>query len=178
MTVFNRVLAFLVSIALAALAVVVTVEVVAVALDKTPVLFDWRPAYDQGFTSTWTDTPVRAICIGLIALGLLILLSQLAPRKPSRLGMKSDVPGLTVGVTRHGLAASAESAAESVDGIGRSTAKVGKRKVAVSARSRHTDEASAKQLEGAVKAAVAVRFDRLKLSRQPKIKVSVRPRKG
>lgn len=178
MTILNRVLAFLVSIALAALAVIVTVEVVAVALDTQPVLFDWRPAYDQGFTSTWTDSPVRAICIGLIVLGILILLSQLAPRKPSRLAMQSDVPGLDVGVTRHGLAASAESAAESVDGIGRSSATVSKRKVTVSARSRHTDTASARQLEDAVKAAVAVRFDRLQLARQPKIKVSVTPRKG
>lgn len=178
MTVVNRVLALLLSIALAALAVVVAVEVVAVALNKAPTLFDWRPTYDRGFTDRWSDTPVRAICIGLIVLGALLLLSQLAPRKPSRLAMRTEVPGLDVGVTRHGLAASAESAAETVDGIGHSNAKVKKRKVVVSARSRHADAASAKQLEDAVKAAVAVRFDRLQLAQQPKIKVSVAPRKG
>ncbi len=178
MTVVNRVLALALSLAVAALAIVVAVEVVSVALDKQPVLFDWRPTYDRGLRSVWTDTPVRAICIGLIVLGVVLLVLQLVPRRPSRLALQTEVPGLEVGVTRHGLASTAESAAESVDGIGESTARVKKRRVVVRARSRAIDTASARQLEDGVKAAIAVRLDRLQLARQPRIKVSVAPRKG
>lgn len=177
MRLIDRLLSPLLAVAVTVLAVVVVVEVAALAFGSGPVWVDWTGAYQQGVDRTWRDGPVRAVCAGLAAAGLLLLLAQLKPRRPSHLPVRSSLSGVDARVTRHGLTTAARTAATGVDGVSRATVRLRRGSIRVRARSRLGDREQARALSGPVEQAVSARVDRLELARRPRVRVRVQPRK-
>lgn len=176
MRLVNRVLSPLLAVALAVLAVLVGVEVVAAAVGAGPVWVDWPAASEAAGDRPWNDGVVRAVCGALAVVGLLLLLAELKPRRPSHLPVRSTLPGVEARVTRHGLLVAARTAATGVDGVSRASARIRRRSIQVTASSRHADRDQARALSGPVQQAVTERVDRLELARRPTVRVRVQPR--
>lgn len=178
MRVIERLLSLLLALALIVGAVVLAVEVGYALLDKPPALVPWRGLYERGTTSAWDTAPVRLVAAAVLLLGLLLLVGELKPRRPSRLAMRRQTEGVDTAVTRRGLRSTLVRAALEVDGISAATAKVGRRRARVSATSRLGDKAAAAALSSAVAGRAQARLDALQLARPPKLRTHVAPRRS
>jgi hypothetical protein len=174
----DRVLAPLLALLVAAAAVVLAVEVVAVAVGTGPIWVDWTSAYQQGAERSWQDGTVRLLCAGLLVLGLALLLAELKPRRPARLPLRTTLADLDAAVSRHGLASTARTAAMQVDGVGSTSVRVRRRSVRIAARARYRDAERARALRDPIHQAVATRLERLELARPVKVRVRVTSRRS
>ena len=175
---FNRPLAFLLAAALGFAAVMVVIEVVALAVDAKPVLFDWPTWYSWAERTVWIATVVRVWSIVLVAAGALLLLVELKPARSTRVHLDSSEPATDAAMTRKGLAGAARGAAEDVDGITKAAVVTSGRKVTVTARSAGSDRSAADALQGPVTAAVTAELDSLGLTRTPRVRVKVSPKEA
>ena len=167
----NRVLAVVVALALIALATLVPVEIARAALGRPPWLVPWEQWRSTLAATTWQDGWVRAVLIGLVVLGLLLLLAQLKPRRPTTLALQQLTADVAAGTTRRSLQQSLSHAATAVDGVARASAKAGRRRVTVTATPRLRDTTG---LEEQVRRSVTTRLDGLQLAQAPKLTVRVR----
>lgn len=117
----TRLVAALAALALVALGVLVSVEVIANWAGEGFVVFpgDWP---DQLRATEWSDRIVRAVVLGLGGLGLLLILVAVWPRPP--LTVDADVPGLRV--ERYGLERSLRHRLDRVEGVSKSKVRVGR----------------------------------------------------
>ena len=167
----NRLLSVVVALALIALAVVVPVEIARAALGRPPWLVPFESWRSTLLATTWQDGWVRAVLVGLVLLGLLLLLVQLKPRRPGTLGLQPLTENVSAGTTRRSLQQSLSHAATEVDGVARASAKAGRRRVSVTAVPRLRD---ASGLEEQVRRSVTTRLEGLQLAQAPKLTVRVR----
>lgn len=177
MRVIERLLSLLLAVALVVGAVVLAVEVGYALFDQPPALVPWRGLYARGTTSAWDTAAVRLVAAAVLLLGLLLLLGELKPRRPSRLALTRQTEGVDTAVTRRGLRSTLVRAAKEVDGISTASAKVGRRRARISATSRLGDKAAARGLSSAVAGRVQGRLDGLDLARPPKLRTRVAPRR-
>ncbi len=167
----------LVALALLVLGVLVLVEVVwALAFGgTTPVLLPFPAAADYFAGLTWDSRAVRVILIGLVIVGLLLLVAELRRSKPGLLTLASSNGPVTAGVDRRTLQRAAATAATDVDGIGSATARVSRRRVAVSGVSGLRDPSGLQdQLTGRMQSWV----DGLNLANPPALTVTVDQRRS
>lgn len=131
----NRLLAVLVALALLVLAVLVVVEIAWVLLfgGSTEVLLPYPGISDTLAGLAWDSRPARAILIGLVILGGLILLTELRRSRPGLLTLASSGGSVTAGADRRSVERAAAAAATDVDGISAAVARVSSRRVSVSA---------------------------------------------
>lgn len=176
MRLVNRVLAFLAAVALACLGAGVALEVIAVRLGADPVLVHWPVAYGWAERNTWHAGSVKLVFALTAVAGLILLVSQLKPRRPSRLPIAADNPATDAALTRRGLAAAIRAAAGEVDGIGDSSVRVRRRRVQVTATSAGASPQTAADLRGALTKAVDSRLDALQLKPRPRASVRVSTR--
>ena len=176
MRLINRPLAFLLAAALAFAAVMVVIEVIAVAVHAEPVLLHWPTWYSWAERTRWNKTVVLVWSIALIVVGALLLLLELKPARSTRVKLTSDESSTDAAMTRKGLAGAARGAAEDVDGISKAAVVTSGRKVTVTARSAATDKSAADALQGPVTDAVTVKLDSLGLTRTPRVRVRVSPK--
>jgi hypothetical protein len=88
MALLNRLLGVLLGLVVAAAGVLLIVETVAAAMNRTPVLVD-REVVDSTLSQlSWTDPLLLWVSIGLIVVGALLLLLQLIPRQPATLPLR------------------------------------------------------------------------------------------
>ncbi len=168
----NRVLAVMVALALLVLSVLVLVEIVWIlALGGTqPVVLPYPPVTDYLAELTWNSAPARAILIGLVIVGLLLITAAFRRSKPGLLTLASSNGPVTAGVDRRTLQRAAATAATDVDGISSATARVSRRRVAVSGVSRLRDPSGLQdQLTGRMQSWV----DGLNLATPPALTVTV-----
>ena len=168
-----RVLSVLLSAALLALGVVVTVEIVLAALGQPA----WVLPYSEVATSlreqTWDSLLARAVAAGLCLLGLLLLLPALRRGKPTALPLAPQTEGVDTQVSRRGLQRTLSAAAGRVDGVRRARVKVGRRKVKISTTSRLRDTGD---LPAQVDTAVRTELETLGLRRPLAVKVTTKRR--
>jgi hypothetical protein len=167
----NRVLAAVLALGLLVGGLVVAVEIVVAGFDRRPWVLPHDDWYRSARLRTWDSAPPRWIFIGLLAAGLVLLLVQLARRRPTALALTPGAVPADLG--RRSLERSLAREATSVDGIAAAKAKVGKEKAEVVASSnrRQTDD-----LEPVVSHALDRRMAAIGLARPPAVRVKVQGR--
>jgi len=176
--VLERFLSLVLALAVIAGAVLLALEVGWAVAGKQPLLVQWRSAYTSGTTNSWDSTPARILAVALIAVGLLLLLAELKPRRVSRLAMVGSDPTIDAAITRRSLRASLLTGAKQVDGVSGAKAKVSTRKATVTAVSRLGSPETARGLTGELEATLRGRLDALQLAKTPRLRARVSPRRG
>jgi hypothetical protein len=167
----NRVVAAVLGLGLLVGGIVVAVEIVVAGFDRRPWILPHDDWYDSARERTWESAPARWIFIGLVAAGLLLLLVQLARRRPTALAL---TPGaIPTDLSRRSLEKALVREAARVDGVAAAKAKVRKDRADVSATSNRRQVAD---LEPAVASALDRRMGALGLARPPEVRVKVRGR--
>ena len=174
----ERLLSLLLALAVIAGAVVLALEVGRAVADQAPLLVQWRDAYTSGTTNPWDSSAARIVASVVLAVGLLLLLAELKPRRAPRLPMTGSDPGVDAAITRRSLRATLLNAAEGVDGISAAKGKVGRRTATVRATSRLGSADTAKALTGELEGALRTRLDGLQLAKPPRLRARVAPRRG
>lgn len=171
MGVVDRLLAAVLGLALLAGGLIVAVEIVVAGFERRPWVLPHDDWYRSARLHTWDSAPPRWIFIGLAAAGLLLLLVQLARRRPAALAL---APGpVPADVSRRSLERSFAREATSVDGIAAAKAKVGREKAAVVASS---NRRRADDLEPVISQALDRRMAAIGLARPPAVRVKVQGR--
>lgn len=181
MRVFTRLLAFVVALALLATTVIVIIEVVSARTNNGSVVIHWHSILSWGNRNTWKATSVELASAITAAVGLLILIPQLIPRRPSRLRIHSpevDSPDTDAALTRKGLTVTIQSAVESVEGISSSRVKVTHHRISVTAQSVVTQPESADELTPQVTEAAQHQVDELGLAPAHRVRVTVNARRS
>ena len=171
MRVVNRVLAAVLALGLLVGGLLVAVEIVVAGFDRRPWVLPHDRWYASARTRTWESAPPRWIFIGLIAAGLLLLLLQLARRRPTALALTpSAVPA---DLARRSLERSLAREAARVDGVTAAKARVDEDRadVVASSNRRQTDD-----LGPRVRQALDQRMGALGLARPPSVRVKVHGR--
>ena len=171
MRVANRVAAAVLALGLLVGGLLVAVEIVVAGFDRRPWVLPHDEWYDSARTRAWESAPPRWIFIGLVVAGLLLLLLQLARRRPTTLAM---APGaLPAEVGRRGLERSLAREATRVDGVAsaRTRIKNERAEVVASSNRRQTGD-----LPPRVTQALDRRLGALGLARPPAVQVKVHGR--
>ena len=173
MRLVNRPLAFIFAAALIAASVVVIAEVIGFAVHRSPLLVHWSTWYHWARETHWDALVVRVWSAILMAIGALVLILELKPRRVTRLPLQSDDDATDAAVTRRGLAGMLRAAATGVDGISSATVRVRRRRARVTAASAARSRPAATALTEPVTQALRSRLDSLDLRRPPRLKVHV-----
>jgi Family of unknown function (DUF6286) len=175
MRLVNRPLAFILAAALIAACVVIIVEVIGFAAHNSPLLVPWSTWHHWAVRTRWDAFVIRVWSGILIAVGALILILQLKPRRVTRLPLQAGHDATDPAVTRRGLAGMLRAAATGVDGISRAKVKVRPGRATVTATSAARGRPAAEALTEPVTEAVRSRLDSLHLHKSPRLKVHVVP---
>ncbi|HEX2701788.1 MAG TPA: DUF6286 domain-containing protein [Acidimicrobiales bacterium] len=150
----NRALAAVVALTILAGGLVVAVEIAAAAAGRPPVLLPHDRWYADGRTHAWSSASARWLFAGLAAAGLVLLLLQLAGRRPQALVLR-DHDGGSTEVSRRSLERSLQRTTARVDGVASARAKVSPAKAHIEAAS---NRRLPKDLEPAVADVAAARL--------------------
>lgn len=177
MRVLLRVLAPLLGLAVAAVGVLLVIEVVA-AWFRTPATTgllvpwpDWRATLSG---LTWADAPVPVIAIVVGVIGLLLMALGFAARRHD-ISMTSPTPEVTVTTSPRVLARLVGRRVRASDGVAAASVTATRQKISVGAQA-WNDAGSA--LRSEVGATVDTLLDELPLARRPRVAVTVQQRKG
>lgn len=170
MRILLRVLSPLLGLAVAALGLLVALEVTWawVRPADAPLVLPW-PAWQatlQGWT--WTTTPVRLLAAGLVVAGLLLLVLALrAGRREVRL--TDPGPGITVTTSPRSLARLVGHRVRGLDDVASASVTATPRKVSVRAASRQPAETATSRITDVVRTLLS----ELPLARTPQVSVVV-----
>jgi uncharacterized protein DUF6286 len=173
--VINRILATLLALALFLGGLLAVVDIVLVQLQRAPFLVPvgrWAAwlrsqAFDAGI--------VRAVCVGLAVVGLLLLVAGLRRGRPGTLTLPSRQEGVRVTAARRELERALAAAARRVDGVAGAHARARRRSVRVVAATPLRDPG---ELTRQVTDVVAGRLGELGLTDVVRPRVSVSTAKG
>lgn len=171
MRLVNRLLAVLAALAVIAVGVLIPVEIVRAALGTEHWLLPWESWTADLTRNSWQAGPVRAVLFTTAAVGLLLLLTQLRPRRPSVLPLAPLTPNVAASTTRRSLQQTLQRAATEVDGVAAARVRVGRRTATVTAAAQVRDPAG---LREQVTEHVRQRLEGLALARSPRLSVRVR----
>ncbi len=177
----NRVLAALLSLALACAGVLLIIEVIAARTGRHAVVVSWHAAYNWAARTGWISGSIRVTAGILIGLGLVLLIAELKPTRVSRLAAKPSKggpAGIDTAYTRRGVAAAIRSAVTDVDGIRDASVKVTRRKITIGATASAQGKAAARTLRGPVTSAARECLAALGLRRASALSVHVDPGSG
>ena len=170
MTVVNRVLATLLALALLLGGQLAVVEIVLAALGRQPWLVphpDWTTWLSD---QTLASGVVRAVLIGAVVLGLVLLVLALRRGRPGALPLPSRIESVRTTASRRGIERTLRAAATRPDGVREARVKVRRRTVRVKAATALRDPGD---LRSRVTEAVTQRLDELGLSGSLRPRVTV-----
>lgn len=167
----NRVLGALVALALAVIGALVVIEVVAASFNSGVVVVHWRVALRWARHTTWDASVVQSSCVVMAAVGLILLLLELKPRRAKRFRVKSEATDAAF--TRRGVKAAVQSAVGDVDGVSDSDVTVRRRRVKVRATAAGVAPYTADSLKEPVRSAAESRLRSLELDPVPRLVTSV-----
>jgi hypothetical protein len=173
MRIVNRLLAFVLSLAVVVAAVTLVVEVIAQRVGAGPAILDWPGLLRWAQHTTWGAAPVRVLSGGLALAGLGLLLVQLAPRRPDRLTMHSDDDATDAAVTRRGLIRAVRSAVTDLDGVADARVTVRRRRIHVRAEAAGSEPTQVTALRDTLTQAARQCVDAFRLTRAPTLSVRV-----
>lgn len=174
MRVLLRVLAPLVSLAVAALGALLVVEVVAAwtgaGAGAPGLLVPWRDWRASAAGTLWTAGPVLPIAVGAVVVGVVLLLVGLLARRHD-VALASPSPGLTVVTAPRVLARMVGRDVRAADPVTAASVTASATAVTVRASGRGTDT----EVRDDARAAAAAVLDGLPLARRPRLTVRVTP---
>ena len=160
MILVNRLLGLALGLALLTGGALIVGEVLLAITEQRPWVID-RTALDQQLSQlTWSDPRVLPTALALLAVGILLLLLQLIPRRPSTLPLASTEHRRSR-IERRGVESRLRAVASADDDVLTAKARVGKRTVKVTARAEYGSELPA--VQDRVRDAVAGELSRLGL---------------
>jgi hypothetical protein len=174
----NRVIAALLSLAVACAGVLLIIEVIAARTGRRAAVVNWHAAYHWAARTAWISTSIRVTAGVLIVLGLLLLIAELKPARVSRLAARPSETGaanIDTAYTRRGVAAAIRSVATDVDGIRDASVTVTRRKITIEATAAAPHKPAARSLHEPVTTAARQRLAALSLRRVPALSVHVDP---
>ena len=175
MRVANRPLALILAAALLAVSVVVIAEVIGFAVNNSPLLVPWPTWYDWASTTRWDAVVVKVWAAILMAVGLVLVVLEVKPRRTTRLPLRSADQATDATVTRRGLARMLRMEAARVDGITGASARVSRQRARVTAYANARGQAAASALTEPVTRALRARIDDLEMRQRPELSVRVVP---
>jgi hypothetical protein len=131
--VINRVLATLLALALFLGGLLAALDIVLEQLHRPPFLVPTSRWAGWIRTQSFNAGIVRAICAGLVVLGLVLLFCALRRGRPGALRLPGRTDGVTVTASRSGLEQALATEAGRVDGVTSARAKARRRSVKVEA---------------------------------------------
>jgi hypothetical protein len=174
----NRVIAALLSLAVACAGVLLIIEVIAARLGRHAVIVNWHVAYNWAARTAWISSGIRVTAGVLIVLGLLLLIAELKPARVSRLAANPSRTGaadIDTSYTRRGVAAAIRSAVTDVDGIRDASVTVTRRKITIEATAAAPHKPAARTLREPVTTAARQRLAALSLRHAPALSAHVDP---
>ncbi|RBY91665.1 hypothetical protein DQ244_10185 [Blastococcus sp. TBT05-19] len=160
MRLVNRILATLLALALLGGAVIALVEIVLAAFGRGPWLVPY-PAWATWLSEQTFDAGVvRAVLIGLVVLGLVLLVLALRRGRPGSLPLPTTTEGVRVTASRRGLERTLTTAATRPEGISAGRVKASRRSARVKVT---TNLREPGDLQGAVTSSVSDRLAELGL---------------
>jgi hypothetical protein len=178
MRVLLRVLAPLLSLAVAALGVLIVIEVVAawVTEGSTGLLVPWSSWRSTLENTQWIHAGVRWTAVGVGVVGLILLLVGLLARRHD-IALRSPSDGITVTTAPRVLARLVGRRVRASDQVAGATVTASAKKVSVRAQGRGTGGGTldTSTVRTAVRERVDEVLDELPLTRSPRVSVSVSP---
>ena len=173
---FTRALSALVALALFLGSLLVIVEIVLAAAGRGPWLIrypDWTAWIRQ---RSWNDEVVKAILVGLVVVGLLLVFLAVRRGRPATLPLRGRTPGVDVTASRKSVERSLAAAVSRTSGITGADASVRRRSARIEARAASRSSSGLRQ---EVEAAARARLDSLGLRRdlRTRVRVSARDRR-
>jgi hypothetical protein len=166
----TRVVCALLALALLLGSLLALVEIVAVALDRSPALVSYTEWTSWLRAHSWNDWTVDAALAGLVVLGLLFLLLAFRRGKPASLALGSRTDGVDVIASRRSVEKALAAAAARTPGITGASASVSRRTARVDARTVARSEPGIRE---EVETVVTGRLDSLGLERPMRIRVDL-----
>jgi hypothetical protein len=176
MRVVNRPLAFILAAALGVAAVIVIIEVIAVAAHHGPVVVPWTTWYRWANRTRWDQLVIQIWSAILIAIGVVLLALELKRARITRLSLRSQHDGTDAAMTRRGLAKTLRAAATGIDGISAAAVTVGRRRARVTATAAARGRPAAEALREPVTQTLQERLDDMGLRHPPSLTVRVNTR--
>jgi hypothetical protein len=174
-----RTLSPLLGLALAAVGVLLVVEVVAAWVRPTAttgLVVPWQ-SWQAGLSElTWSDGPVLVVSVCVGVLGLLLLLVALLARRHD-VPLSSPTPAMTVSTSPRVLARLVGRTVRASDDVAAATVSASARKVVVRAEGWPDDAGGMTGLRDSVRATTDTLLDALPLARRPKVAVTTRGRR-
>jgi hypothetical protein len=173
MRVLLRVLAPLVSLAIAALGALIVTEAVAAWVDPgsgAGLLVPWRDWWATGTATLWTAAPVLWIAAAAIVVGAVLLVVGLLARRHD-VALTSPSPGLTVATAPRVLARLVGSRVRALDPVTGATVTASATSVVVRASGR----GDTGELRSEADTAATGVLDALPLARRPRLSVRTAP---
>jgi hypothetical protein len=171
----NRVLAAAFALALLLAALLVVAEVVAAVFATRPWLVPYDEWYREAQRTTWDSALARGVSAGLAVVGLVLVVAQVAPRRPRDLPLAHRPGGAPAEVGRRSVERSVDRAVMAVDGVAGVEVRAARRAVRVRAQSSWRVPGDQ---ESKVREAVAGRLGELGVAERLGIEVSVSARDG
>ena len=176
MRVVNRPLAFILAAALGVAAVIVIIEVIAVAAHRGPVVVPWTTWYRWANRTRWDQLVIQIWSAILIAIGVVLLALELKRPRVTRLSLRSQHDATDAAMTRRGLAKTLRAAATGIDGISAAAVTVGRRRARVTATAAARGRPAAEALREPVTQTLQERLDDMGLRHPPSLTVRVNTR--
>ncbi|MGX5653597.1 DUF6286 domain-containing protein [Geodermatophilus nigrescens] len=170
MRALNRALAVLLALVLLVGGLLAVVEIVLAALDRPHLLVPHERWSAWLREQTFTTGVVRAVLVGLVVLGLLLLVAGLRRGRPGRVPLAARTDGVHVTASRRGLERALARAARRADGVTDARVRAGRRSVRVRAE---TALRAAEGLRPRIGAAVDQQLEELGLAGAVKTTISV-----
>lgn len=166
----RSVTAIVVASLLAVAALLTAAEVISRLLDRPLRLLPVDRLAQLGRETRWDDPLTFTVAGIAVGVGLLLVVLAIWPGRPRAIPLASGDPHVVIGITRGAMRRYAVQAAQTVDGVSRATATVGRRRTAVRAGSPLHDP---RGLAEPVHRAVTRRIEQLAPLRAMTVRVSV-----
>lgn len=154
----NRLLATVLAFGLIAASLLAVVEVGFAALGLAPWVVPYESWLATARSSAYGDRPVLSVAILLVAVGLILLVLQLLPRRPLRLPLLPKHDGVEPRIERKSLELAAARAAREVDGVEKASCRATSGRLVVNVVSGREEAVG---LDGKIRAAVEERITAL-----------------
>lgn len=174
MRVLDRVLSAVLGLVLLVGGLVVAIEIVLAALGRSPWLVPHDRWADSARTTPWSDPGLRVVFVGLAAAGALLLVAEVARRRPEALPLAARGAGVVAALDRRAVERWLVQRVERVDGVAGAGVRIMARRTVVEATSVGRDSGA---VEPGVREVAAGSLESLGLDRPTRLAVKVRPRR-
>jgi hypothetical protein len=170
MRILSRLIALALALGLVVGGVLIAVEIVVAEIGREPWVIPYDRWYRSARTNAWSSPSTRQLALVLVVAGLLLLLLQLARRRPRALAMETGPSVHSADLNRKGIEQSLERAVNRVDGVSSAKARISSSRTRITASSGRRLPGD---LEARVKQAAEQRMAALKLASPPPLSVTL-----